>query len=44
MIAINVAGTATHAAAPFIRLAPDHHKNYVLRILAANIRYGIENR
>jgi len=37
-------GTATQAAAPFIRPALDHHKNHVLRILAANIRYGIENR
>ena len=37
-------GTATQAAAPFIRPALDHHKHQVLRILAANVRYGIENR
>lgn len=37
-------GTATQAAAPFIRPALDHNKTQVLRILAANIRYGIENR
>nr|WP_156866025.1 HK97-gp10 family putative phage morphogenesis protein [Serratia marcescens] len=37
-------GTATQAAAPFIRPALDHHKHQVLRILAAHVRYGIENR
>ena len=35
---------ATQAAAPFIRPALDHHKHQVLRILAAHVRYGIENR
>jgi len=37
-------GTVTQAAVPFIRPALDHNKTQVLRILAANIRYGIENR
>jgi len=37
-------GTVKQVAAPFIRPALDYHKTQVLRILAAELRYGIENR
>lgn len=37
-------GTVKQVAAPFIRPALDYNKTQVLRILAAEIRYGIENR
>lgn len=37
-------GTVKQVASPFIRPALDYNKTRVLRILAANVRYGIENR
>lgn len=37
-------GTVKQVAAPFIRPALDYNKTQVLRILAAELRYGIENR
>ncbi|HFF8971265.1 HK97-gp10 family putative phage morphogenesis protein [Serratia bockelmannii] len=37
-------GTVKQVAAPFIRPALDYNKTRVLRILAAELRYGIENR
>ena len=37
-------GTVKQVASPFIRPAMDYHKTEILRILAVEIRYGIENR
>ncbi|CAB1224055.1 HK97-gp10 family putative phage morphogenesis protein [Serratia liquefaciens] len=37
-------GTVKQVADPFIRPALDYNKTQVLRILAAELRYGIENR
>ncbi|SNY85073.1 HK97-gp10 family putative phage morphogenesis protein [Serratia sp. JKS000199] len=37
-------GTVKQVALPFIRPALDYNKTRVLRILAAELRYGIENR
>lgn len=37
-------GTVKQVASPFIRPALDYNKTRVLRILAAELRYGIENR
>ncbi|BEM76402.1 hypothetical protein SME38J_05050 [Serratia marcescens] len=37
-------GTVKQVAEPFMRPALDYNKSKVLRILAAELRYGLENR